>query len=73
MTHELDARVLVEAFVLPGSDAEAAYRGLLEGRTESSTTPSAVAELARLLVDELGWAPAMAAEAVAQVARIGAA
>jgi hypothetical protein len=70
MTRELGVRLLVEAFTLPGSDAEATYREALEGREAASTTAIAVAELARVLVAELGWEPAMAQLAVAQVEQV---
>jgi hypothetical protein len=70
MTRELDVRLLVEAFTLPGSDAEATYRAALEGREPVSTTAVAVAELARVLVVELGWEPAIAELAVAQVEQV---
>jgi predicted nucleic acid-binding protein len=70
MTRELDVRLLVEAFTLPGSDAEATYREALEGREAVSATALAVAELARVLVAALGWEPAMAELAVAQVKRV---
>jgi hypothetical protein len=70
MTHDLDARTLVEAFTLPGSDAEAAYRAALEGVDVGRTTPAALDELAGVLIEGLGWDPALAAAATAQVARI---
>jgi predicted nucleic acid-binding protein len=70
MTRELDVRLLVEAFTLPGSDAEATYREALEGREPVSATAFTVAELARVLVAELGWEPAMVELAVAQVEQV---
>jgi hypothetical protein len=70
LTRTLDARTLAEAFTLPGSAAEAAFREALEGRGELRTTPAALDELALVLVDGLGWDPALADAAVGQVARI---
>jgi hypothetical protein len=70
MTRTLDTRTLAEAFTLPGSEAEDAYRAALETRERLRTTPESLDELARVLVEGLGWDPALAEAATAQVVRI---
>jgi hypothetical protein len=70
MTRTLDTRTLAEAFTLPGSKAEAIYRAALETRDRLRMTPDVLDGLARVLVEGLGWDPALAEAATAQVARI---
>jgi hypothetical protein len=69
----LDAGELAAAFVAPGSYEEAAYRRALEGEVGLVTSPGVLLELATLLIERLGWDPAMAEHAVTHVARIAAA
>jgi hypothetical protein len=70
MTRTLDARTLVEAFTLPGSDAELSYREALEGHQELHTTAEALDEFAQILTEGLGWDTAFAEAATALVARV---
>jgi uncharacterized protein with PIN domain len=64
---------LATAFVVPGSDEEAAYRRALEGEVELVTSPAVLLEVATLLTRRFGWDPVMAEHAVTQVARVAAA
>jgi putative PIN family toxin of toxin-antitoxin system len=66
----LDTNILISAFIFPGGPPESAYRAALDGRVELVTSPPLLAELGRVLTDKFGWEPALAAAAVAQVARI---
>jgi hypothetical protein len=70
MTRTPDVRALVEAFTLPGSNAESAYRAALEGREPLRTTPDVLDAFARTLVEGLGWEPDLADVATDQVARL---
>lgn len=67
----LDTNILISAFVFPGGSPEDVFRAALEGRVELVTSPPLLAEFARVLSSKFGWEPAMAQEAVVQVARIG--
>lgn len=68
----LDAAALVSAFVTPGSDAEANYRGTLEGDTDLVTSPDVLLEFATLLTGSFGWDQVMTEHAVMHVARVAA-
>ena len=68
----LDAAALVSAFVTPGGEAEAIYRGTLEGDTDLVTSPDVLLEFATLLTERFGWDPVMAGHAVMHVARVAA-
>jgi hypothetical protein len=70
MTRTIDTRTLAEAFTLPGSEAEAVYRAALETPERLRMTPDVLDELTGVLVEGLGWDPALADAATAQVARI---
>jgi uncharacterized protein len=66
-----DTNVLVSAFNFPGGPPEAAYRLVLEGRIELVTTPTLLAELARVLTGKFGWDEVRTREAIGQVIRLG--
>lgn len=67
----LDTNILISAFVFPGGTPEAVYRLALEGRISMITSPTLLAEFARVLSDKFGWNTRMVEGAVTQVARIG--
>ena len=53
----LDTNVLISALVFPGGSPESVYRLVTEGRVEMVSSPSLLAELARVLGSKFGWAP----------------
>ena len=67
----VDTNVLISAFCFPGGTPERVYRAAIEGRLELVTSATLLAEFGRILTDKFGWEPGRAADAVAQVARIG--
>jgi putative PIN family toxin of toxin-antitoxin system len=66
-----DTNVLISAFVFPGGAPESAYRAVLSGTITLVTSPSLLAEFARVLADKFGWEDGVIETAVGQVARIG--
>jgi putative PIN family toxin of toxin-antitoxin system len=67
----LDTNILISAFVFPGGAPEFVYRAAIQLRIELVTSPVLLAEFGRVLSGKFGWDPAMAEEAVRQIARIG--
>jgi putative PIN family toxin of toxin-antitoxin system len=66
----LDTNVLISAFNFPGGAPEDVYRLAIDQRVQLVTSPSLLAELARILSDKFGWMAQRVEEAVSQVARI---
>ncbi|HEX9376648.1 MAG TPA: hypothetical protein VGB19_10475 [Actinomycetota bacterium] len=62
---------LVSAFVLPGSTSEEVVREAIEGRLGLLVSIPMLAEFGRALQEGFGWDGPSAAEAVAQLVRIG--
>jgi len=65
----LDTNILISAFVFPGGAPEEVVRAALEQRIEMVTSPTLLAEFARVLAAKFGWDDAHVEEAVALVAR----
>lgn len=65
-----DTNVLVSALNFPGGAPEAAYRLVLERRIDLVTSPTPLAELARVLADKFGWDGARVQDAISQVIRL---
>lgn len=65
----LDTNILISAFVFPGGAPEDVVRAALERRVEMVTSPTLLAEFARVLAAKFGWDDEHVEEAVALVAR----
>lgn len=66
----LDTNVLISAFVFPGGTPESVFRMAVERSIQLVTSPTLLAEFARVLGSKFGWADELVDNAVQLIARI---